>query len=55
MKMSVESGQLETIDCRTIIDGLRVRRAGELTFSVVQRFVDEIMKKESSPVAMPAR
>src|ERR1700740_3538008 len=42
MKRSVESGQLETIDCRTIIDGLRVRRAGELTFSVVQRFVDEI-------------
>ncbi|MGH7463469.1 MAG: threonine ammonia-lyase, partial [Longimicrobiales bacterium] len=48
MKMSVESGQLETIDCRTIIDGLRVRRAGQLTFSVVQRFVDDI-------VALPDR
>src|SRR3954453_17637890 len=43
MKRSVEAGKLETIDCRTIIDGLRVRRAGELNFSVVQRFVDEIV------------
>ena len=47
-KQSVEAGQLETIDCRTIIDGLRVRRAGEINFSVVQRFVDEI-------VALPDR
>jgi threonine dehydratase len=43
MKMSVEAGELQTIDCRTIIDGLRVRRVGEITFSVVQRFVDEIV------------
>jgi threonine dehydratase len=43
MKTSLESGKLETIDCRTIIDGLRVRRAGEINFSVVQRFVDEIV------------
>ena len=43
MKMSVESGRLETIDCKTIIDGLRVRRVGELNFSVVQRFVDDIV------------
>ena len=48
MQRSVEAGQLETIDCNTIIDGLRVRRAGELNFSVVQRFVDEI-------VALPDR
>src|ERR1041385_3809823 len=47
MQRSVESGKLETIDCRTIIDGLRVRRAGALNFSVVQRFVDDI-------VALPA-
>ena len=39
---------LETIDCKTIIDGLRVRRVGEINFSVVQRFVDEI-------VALPDR
>jgi threonine dehydratase len=43
MKASLEAGKLETIDCRTIIDGLRVRRAGEINFSVVQRFVDEIV------------
>jgi len=43
MQKSIESGRLETIDCRTIIDGLRVRRAGEINFSVVQRFVDEIV------------
>jgi threonine dehydratase len=43
MKASIEAGRLETIDCRTIIDGLRVRRAGEINFSVVQRFVDEIV------------
>jgi threonine dehydratase len=48
MKRSVEAGELQTIDCRTIIDGLRVRRAGEINFSVVQRFVDEI-------VALPDR
>ena len=48
MKQSLESGKLETIDCRTIIDGLRVRRAGEINFSVVQRYVDEI-------VALPDR
>jgi threonine dehydratase len=48
MKRSVEAGHLETIDCRTVIDGLRVRRVGEINFSVVQRFVDEI-------VALPDR
>jgi threonine dehydratase len=43
MQRSVQSGALETIDCRTIIDGLRVRRVGEINFSVVQRYVDEIV------------
>jgi threonine dehydratase len=43
MQKSVEAGSLQTIDCRTVIDGLRVRRAGEINFSVVQRFVDEIV------------
>jgi len=41
--IGVESSKLETIDCKTIIDGLRVKRCGELNFSVVQRFVDEIV------------
>jgi threonine dehydratase len=48
MQRSVAAGRLETIDCRTIIDGLRVRRVGEINFSVVQRFVDDI-------VALPDR
>jgi threonine dehydratase len=48
MKRSLEAGSLQTIECNTIIDGLRVRRAGEINFSVVQRFVDEI-------VALPDR
>jgi threonine dehydratase len=43
MQRSVEAGSLQTIECNTIIDGLRVRRAGEINFSVVQRFVDEIV------------
>ena len=43
MQRSIASGRLETIECNTIIDGLRVKRVGELNFSVVQRFVDEIV------------
>jgi threonine dehydratase len=43
MKRSVEAGELQTIECNTIIDGLRVRRVGGINFSVVQRFVDEIV------------
>jgi threonine dehydratase len=48
MQRSIQAGRLETIDCRTIIDGLRVRRVGEINFAIVQRFVDEI-------VALPDR
>src|SRR5438093_3248232 len=43
MKASIDAGRVETIECGTIIDGLRVRRVGDITFSVVQRFVDEIV------------
>ena len=50
MQRSVEAGELQTIDCRTIIDGLRVRRAGVLNFSVVQRFVDEIVALPDSEI-----
>ncbi len=48
MKESIAAGRVTTIDCRTIIDGLRVKTVGDLTFSVCQRFVDEI-------VALPDR
>ena len=43
MRESLDAGALQTIDCRTVIDGLRVRRVGELNFSVVQRYVDDIV------------
>ncbi len=44
MKKSVEAGHcitLDEVDC--IIDGLRVKRVGENTHSVVSRYVDEIV------------
>jgi len=50
MQRSVAAGKLETIDCRTIIDGLRVKRVGELNLSVVQRFVDEIVALPDSEI-----
>ena len=43
MQRSLQAGKLETIDCKTIIDGLRVRTVGTLNFSVVQRFVDDVV------------
>ena len=43
MKASIDAGQLTSIECNTVIDGLRVRRVGELNFSVVQRFVDDVV------------
>ena len=43
MQRSVEAGELVTIDCGTIIDGLRVKRVGANTFDLVQRFVDEVV------------
>ena len=43
MQRSVEAGELVTIDCGTIIDGLRVKRVGANTFDLVQKFVDEVV------------
>lgn len=44
MKKSVEAGRLVTLDkIDTTIDGLRVKRVGENTFAIVQRFVDDIV------------
>lgn len=44
MKLSVEQGRLVTLDrVDTVVDGLRVKRVGERTFELVQRFVDEIV------------
>ena len=44
MKRSIEAGKvitLDRIDC--IIDGLRVKRVGDLTYEVVRDFVDDIV------------
>jgi threonine dehydratase len=44
MKNSVESGRLvtlERVDC--VIDGLKVKRVGELTFEIVSKHVDELV------------
>jgi threonine dehydratase len=44
MKLSVERGSLVTLDrVDTVVDGLRVKRVGERTFELVQRFVDEVV------------
>lgn len=44
MKRSVETGELVTLDrVECIIDGLRVKRVGDNTASIVSRFVDEIV------------
>jgi threonine dehydratase len=44
MKLSVEQGRLVTLDrVDTVVDGLRVKRVGQTTFELVQRFVDEIV------------
>ncbi len=51
MKRSVEAGHritLDHVDC--VIDGLRVKRVGENTRSVVSRFVDEIVTLPDSQI-----
>jgi len=51
MYQSIGAGHvvtLPTVDC--IIDGLRVKRVGEKTFSVVQRYVDEIVTLPDSEI-----
>ena len=51
MRKSVDTGHvvtLDKVDC--IIDGLRVKRVGEHTFSVVQRFVDDIVTLPDSDI-----
>jgi threonine dehydratase len=44
MRRSIDQGRvvtLDQVDC--VIDGLRVKRVGERTFSIVQRYVDDIV------------
>jgi threonine dehydratase len=44
MQRSVAAGKVVTLDqVECVIDGLRVKRVGEVTRSIVSRFVDEIV------------
>ena len=44
MKRSVMAGELVTLDeVDCAIDGLKVKRVGEHTFAIVQRYVDDIV------------
>ena len=44
MKRSLDAGHVVTLDrIDTIIDGLRVKRVGDLTYEVVRDFVDDIV------------
>ena len=45
MKASIEAGSLQTIDCKTIIDGLSVRRAGR----------DELLRRAASSSTRSSR
>ena len=52
MKAAVENGKLVTLDAaKTIADGIAVRRAGERTLPLVQRYVDDIVTVEEEEIA----
>ncbi len=51
MKTSIEQGRVTTLDAvDSVVDGLRVKRVGETTFRIVQRFVDEIVTVPDSEI-----
>jgi threonine dehydratase len=52
MKAAVEAGQLVTLEpSSTLADGIAVKRAGELTFAHVQRYVDEMVTVSEEEIA----
>jgi threonine dehydratase len=52
MQAAVEAGRPVTIDAATTIaDGIAVRRAGDLTLPLVERYVDEIVLVEEDEIA----
>jgi len=52
MAAAVEQGHPVTIDpATTIADGIAVRRAGDITFPLVQHFVDEIVTVDEDEIA----
>jgi threonine dehydratase len=51
MKASVEAGKILAISGTTIADGIAVARPGDLTFPIVQRYVDEIVTVSEEEIA----
>jgi threonine dehydratase len=52
MKAAVEAGKPVTLDsAKTIADGIAVRRAGERTLPLVQKYVDHIVTVEEEEIA----
>jgi len=52
MKSAMEHGKPVTIPAKkTIADGIAVRRAGEVTFPLVQKYVDEIVMVDDEEIA----
>jgi threonine dehydratase len=52
MQAAVEAGHPVTLDSgTTIADGIAVRRAGEVTFPVVEKYVDEIVTVDEDEIA----
>jgi threonine dehydratase len=52
MKAAIDAGQLVTLPvASTLADGIAVRRAGERTFPMVQKYVDEIVTVEEEEIA----
>jgi threonine dehydratase len=52
MKAAVEAGKPVTLPVSsTLADGIAVRRAGELTFPMVQKYVDDIVTVEEDEIA----
>ncbi|SFU82380.1 threonine ammonia-lyase [Alicyclobacillus macrosporangiidus] len=49
---ALDAGRVETIPAQpTIADGIAVRRPGELTFDLVQRYVDDVVTVEEEEIA----
>src|SRR6202034_31830 len=52
MKDAIENGERVTLSpAATIADGIAVRRAGERTFPLVQKYVDDIVTVEEEEIA----
>jgi threonine dehydratase len=52
MKIAVEKGQLVVLDpANTLADGIAVKRPGDLTFQMVQKYVDEIVTVDEEEIA----